>query len=80
VARLPIGVNFGPKINTTPSTPNLLFIALMGTLAVWLITILTALIQGGAISATPIICWWVCWALACVAISDRDKLQAGGGQ
>ena len=65
---------------TTPSAPNLLFIALMATLAVWLITILTALIQGGAISATPIICWWVCWALACVAISDRDQRRAGGVQ
>ena len=27
------------KTNTTPSAPNLLFIALMATLAVWLITI-----------------------------------------
>jgi hypothetical protein len=65
---------------TNPSPPNLLLIALMATLAVWLITILTALIQGGAISATPIICWWVCWALACVATADLDQRQAGGGQ
>jgi hypothetical protein len=68
------------EAKTTPitSTQNLLQVALFATLGVWLITIATALIQGGAISATPIICWWVCWALACVAMSDRDQRRAGG--
>jgi hypothetical protein len=68
------------KTNTTPSPPNLLLVALVATLVAWLITIALAIIQGAPVSATPIICWWVCWALACIAFSDLGQRQAGGGQ
>jgi hypothetical protein len=65
---------------TTPSAPNLLIVALVATMVGWLITIATMLIHGGTVSATPIICWWVCWALACVAVSDLGQRRAGGLQ
>jgi hypothetical protein len=68
------------KTNTTPSPPNLLLVALVATLVAWLITIALAIIQSAPVSATPIICWWVCWALACIAFSDLGQRQAGGGQ